>query len=490
MESNVPEGGQGAHAQIIALRPNRFVIVAAVVSALGGLLFGFDTGVISGALLYIKPEFHLSATGQQAVVSALLLAAIAGALSGGPLSDGAGRRRTLTSAAILFVVGALVAATAQAFWWLIVGRILLGLAIGAASQVVPVYIAEISPPRFRGALVSLQQLMITVGILLSYLVDYAFSGFGGWRWMLGAGVVPGVALFVGMLFLPESPRWFLAEGRREEALSVLRRSRPVGTDVGAEADEIERVRKAEARYSYRDLLAPAVRPALLIGVGIAFFNQLSGVNAVIYYAPTIIHDAGFGSSASILATTGIGLVNTSVTIAALFLIDRVGRRPLLFTGMSIVLLALIGLGVAYLLPGGSSLSNYLLLGGLLVYIAAFAFSLGIAIWLLNSEIYPLEVRGKGAAAGAMTHWVFDFIIASTVLYLFNSITPTGTFWLYGAFVVVGIIFLWRRLPETKGRTLEEVSEDLAKRASVSQTPQEVVSSTIEGEEQESPERRG
>jgi sugar porter (SP) family MFS transporter len=453
-----------AHEQVVTETLNPFVVAAAAVAALGGFLFGFDTGIISGALLFIKQEFGLSAGLQQLVVGSLLVAAVVGALLGGPISDAWGRKRTLILAALVFGVGALVASYSPNLAVLVVARVLLGLAIGIASMIVPVYIAEIAPPRVRGALVSLQQFMITVGIMVSYLVSYAFSGSGAWRWMLGVGMIPAAILFVGMLPLPESPRWLLAKDRRQDALGVLHRIRHEEHNPEAELAEIEAVHKMQAGVSYRDLFRPSVRPALIVGVGIAFINQMVGVNAVIYYAPTILKDAGFSSSAAILATTGVGILNMLVTLCALLLIDRVGRRPLLLVGISGVLLALIVLGAAYLLPGGSSGAGVLLVAGLLVYIASFAASLGIAIWLLNSEVYPLEVRGKGAAAGAFTHWALDFVIASTVLTLIAAITPTGMFWFYGFFAILGIIFVLRRVPETKGKTLEEVSDELASRA--------------------------
>jgi sugar porter (SP) family MFS transporter len=452
------------HAQVVTETLNPFVVASAAVAALGGFLFGFDTGIISGALLFIKQEFGLSAGLQQLVVGSLLLAAVVGALLGGPISDVWGRKRTLILAALVFGVGALVASYSPNLAVLVVARVLLGLAIGIASMIVPVYIAEIAPPRVRGALVSLQQFMITVGIMVSYLVSYAFSNSGAWRWMLGVGMIPAAILFVGMLPLPESPRWLLAKDRRQDALGVLRRIRHEEHNPEAELAEIEAVHKMQAGVGYRDLFRPSVRPALFVGVGIAFINQMVGVNAVIYYAPTILNDAGFSSSAAILATTGVGILNMVVTLCALLLIDRVGRRPLLLVGISGVLLALIVLGAAYLLPGGPSGAGVLLVAGLLVYIASFAASLGIAIWLLNSEVYPLEVRGKGAAAGAFTHWVLDFVIASTVLTLIATITPTGMFWFYGLFAILGIVFVLRRVPETKGKTLEEVSEELASRA--------------------------
>ncbi len=366
-------------------------------------------------------------------------------------------------AAVVFVIGSLASAFAIGAVTLAIARFVLGLAVGGAGMVVPVYIAESSPSRVRGSLVSLQQFLITVGILLSYGINYLLADAEAWRWMLGIGVVPALALLVGMFFLPESPRWLVGMDRDEEARAVLSRTRQTDAEVDEEMRSISSAEHAEERTSYRDLLKPRYRPALTVGVGVAFINQMVGVNAVIYYAPSILSDAGFGDSGAILATTGIGLVNCVVTGAALLTIDRIGRRPLLLVGTTGVTLSLIVLGLAYLLPPQTALVNFILVAGLMVYIASFAASLGICIWLLNSEVYPLEVRGKGSATGSITHWVLDLIIASTVLTLINTITETGTFGLYAVFGIIGIIFFFRVVPETKGRTLEEIEEELEKR---------------------------
>ena len=434
--------------------------VVAAVSALGGLLFGYDTGIISGALLFIRDDFQLTDTGQQIVVASLLLGAVVGALLGGPFSDRVGRRRAIMLAAVIFIVGSLASAVATGTVFLAGARFVLGLAVGGAGMVVPVYIAESSPSDVRGSLVSLQQFLITVGILLSYGVNYALAGAEAWRWMLGLGVVPAAALLIGMFFLPESPRWLVGMGRRDEASAVLQKTRDSDADIDGEIEAIASQETAEERTKYRDLLRPRYRPAVTVGVGVAFINQMVGVNAVIYYAPTILEDAGFGSSGAILATTGIGLVNCLVTGAALLSIDRLGRRPLLLGGTAGVTISLIVLGAAYLLPSGSGLVNVILVVGLMVYIASFAASLGICIWLLNSEVYPLEIRGKGSASGSITHWTLDLIIASTVLTLINTITETGTFWLYAAFGIIGLLFFYRVVPETKGRSLEEIEADM------------------------------
>jgi sugar porter (SP) family MFS transporter len=432
---------------------------------MGGLLFGYDTGIISGALLFIADDFKLSDTAQQIVVASLLLGAVFGALFGGPLADRIGRRRAIMTAAVIFVVGSLASALATGAAFLAIARFVLGLAVGGAGMVVPVYIAESSPSRVRGSLVSLQQFLITVGILLSYGINFLLADAEAWRLMLG--VVPALALLVGMFFLPESPRWLVGMDRDDEARAVLARTREGDEAVEEEMKAISGADHAEERTSYRDLLKRRYRPALTVGVGVAFINQMVGVNAVIYYAPSILSDAGFGDSGAILATTGIGLVNCLVTGLALLSIDRVGRRPLLLVGTGGVTISLIVLGLAYLLPPQTALVNVILVGGLMVYIASFAASLGICIWLLNSEVYPLEIRGKGSATGSITHWVLDLIIASTVLTLINTITETGTFWLYGAFGIIGLIFFFRVVPETKGRSLEDIEEELEKRVSTS-----------------------
>jgi sugar porter (SP) family MFS transporter len=420
----------------------------AATAALGGLLFGYDTGIISGALLFIREEFALSDAAQQTVVGSLLFGAVLGALIAGPLTDRTGRRTTILAAAVVFALGSVAAALATGTGTLVVARFALGVAIGSAAASVPVYIAEVSPPRVRGRLVSLQQFAITLGILVSYVIGYLLSFAEAWRWMLALGAVPAVILFVGMLVLPESPRWLISRHRYEEARSVLVRTADPDENIDEEIEQIKH-QEEEETGTYRELFSPALRPALTVGVGIAFFNQMVGVNAVIYYAPTILERAGLGTSAALLSTVVIGLVNSIVTAAALLSIDRFGRRPLLLIGMS---------GVV------ASLFVLILVVGLMVYIASFAASLGLGIWLLNSEVYPVKVRGKGSSMGSLTHWVLDLIIASSVLTLINTITATGMFWLYGLFGIIGILFVYRIVPETKGRTLEEVDAELMQRA--------------------------
>jgi sugar porter (SP) family MFS transporter len=438
---------------------DRYVRRIAVVAALGGFLFGYDTGVISGALLYITPDFHLGTFGQQAVVASLLLGAVVGALVAGQVTDRIGRHRTLLATSIVFALGALASAVAPSAGILIGARVVIGLGLGASSMAVPLYLAEMAPQERRGRLVSLNQFLIVVGILVAYGVGYALSHAEAWRWMLGLAALPAALMFVGLLTLPESPRWLLSKQRDDEAVDVLRRTRPAD-EVDSEADEIRETIRAESTSSYRDLLSPQLRPALRVGVGVPAINQLVGVNAVIYYTPTILKQSGFGASAAILGSVGVGVVNVLLTLVALLLVDRVGRRPLVLVGTALITAALVFLGVLYLLPDQRGFVGVLLVAGLCVYIAAFAASLGIAIWLYPSEVYPTEVRGKGASLGVFTHWGLDFVISISVLTLISTITETGMFWLYGAFALAGFLYLRKHLPETKGRSLEEVDRQL------------------------------
>ncbi len=324
-----------------------FVYLAAGFAALGGLLFGYDTGVISGALIFIRQEFALSAFGQELAVSIVLAGATIGALSGGRLSDRFGRRATLIATSVIFIAGAIVCAAASSLNMLVIGRVVVGLGIGLACTTVPVYISEVAPPEARGWQVSLFQLAITVGILGAYLVDYAFARSQAWRWMLGLAAIPGLILGIGMIVLPESPRWLAKRLGPEAARTVLLRIR--GGGIETEYREIcESLEHAEEHGRWADLLRPAVRPALVVGLGLAIFQQVTGINTVIYYAPTIIQAAGIPSAeGAILATAGIGLVNVLMTVVAMWLIDRVGRRPLLLTGIAGMSASLAVLGFVF-----------------------------------------------------------------------------------------------------------------------------------------------
>ena len=440
-----------------------FVFAAAAFAALGGLLFGYDTGVISGALIFIRAQFGLSTFQQELVVSVVLVGAAVGALTGGRLADIFGRRMMLLVTALIFVAGALVCAAAPSLNVLVIGRLIVGLGIGFSTSTVPIYISEVSPPQTRGWQVSLFQLAITIGILAAYLVDYVFSGSSGWRWMLGLAFVPGAILGLGMIRMPESPRWLAEHGHSGRAREVLARIR--GTEnIESEWLEIQKtLTETEERGSFSDLFGPSVRMALVIGIGLAIFQQVTGINTVIYYAPLIVQSAGISTaSGAILATAGIGLVNVLMTIVAMWLIDHVGRRPLLLIGIAGMIISLGVLGFVFRMPTGGALA-WLAVVTLMVYVASFAISLGPIFWLLISEIYPLRVRGIAEGTAAGVNWAFNFLVSVTFLTLLELLGPSLTFWVYALLAIASWLFSYYLVPETKGRTLEEIEHSFRHR---------------------------
>jgi sugar porter (SP) family MFS transporter len=429
-----------------------------VFAALGGLLFGYDTGVISGAVLFITKQFALSVFPTELVVAVVLLGAAVGALSGGRVSDWLGRRLTLLLTSLIFIAGAIVCALAGSLTMLVAGRLVVGLGIGLSS-VVPVYISEISPANARGWQASLYQLAITIGILSAYLVDYAFAGNENWRWMLGLAAIPGVLLGLGMIALPETPRWLLERGRVEDARKVLRRIRG-NANIDAEFKQIQNTLSlGTERGRFSDLLSPAIRPALILGIGLAIFQQVTGINTVIYYAPHIIQTAGISSaSGAILATAGIGLVNVIMTVVSMLLIERAGRRPLLLTGIVGMIVSLGVLGLAFQLSSRSTTLAWVAVVTLMAYVASFAISLGPIFWLLIAEIYPLRIRGLASGTAATSNWAANLLVSLTFLSLVQALGPSWTFWLYGLLAIAAWIFSYYLVPETKGRTLEEIEE--------------------------------
>ena len=436
-----------------------FYIITAIIAAMSGILFGFDTGVISGAILFINDEFHLTPQLNGLVVSAVLLGALIGALISGRLTDTLGRRTLLINDAIIFILGTLISAFAPGIVTLMVGRFIVGVAIGIASYVAPLYISEISPIEYRGALVSLNQLAITVGILLSYLVDYYFASTSNWRNMFLTGVMPAGCLLLGMFILPESPRWAVAKGYKTKALSILKRLR--GNEAVAEEEyrNIEQSLKQE-QGSWRILFSPLIRPTLLIGLGLAILQQISGINTIIYYAPTIFKIAGFESALSaILATMGVGVAFVVFTLIALHFIDRWGRRPLLFAGMSAICISLGFLVYAFHYPDMPWV-KWVALASMMVYIAGFAVSLGPIMWLMIAEIYPLKVRGLGSSLATAANWGSNMIVAVTFLTLIEFLGTSGTFLVYFIISIFALWFIAAYVPETRGVSLETIEANL------------------------------
>ena len=457
METITEARGQGFVREALH---NRRLLGVALIAAVGGFLFGYDTGVIGGAMLFMQKDLGLQTHSQQElVVAILLLGAVAGAAIAGWAADRFSRRRVKITSGCVYVIGALGCAFSQTYPQILASRFWLGLAVGTASFVSPMYIAEMVPPRIRGGVVSFNQLMITLGILIAYIVDWGFAGFSNnWRWMFGVAVIPGAVLAIGMYFMPFSPRWLVDKGREDEAREVLGRYRESDEDVDDEVREIEEI--AEEEFSMRELLGKAVRRMLIVGVALAIFQQIVGINTVIYYAPTILKFAGQQNTGALTQSVFIGCTNVFFTIVAILLLDRLGRRFFLITGTSILTLALVGLGIFFASTGVQSALPWLALACLLIYIMGFAIGLGPVFWLMISEIFPLQMRGPAMAVCTMFNWGFNFLISYTFLTLTDVITKQGTFWLYAFFGICAVIFFVTLVPETKDRSLEQIQADL------------------------------
>lgn len=438
------------------MRP--YVLLVASVAALGGLLFGYDTGVISGAQSFLKKQFHLTSTTQEIAVSAVLIGTIIGAACGGKMSDWLGRKKTLIVVAIIFGVGAILTALAPSLWPFVIFRIIVGFGIGAASVAAPMYSSELSPPSVRGKMVFLFQFFVTVGILVAYLVDYAFSNAGyGWPPMFGVAVIPAVVLGVGMFFLSDTPRWLASKGKWDEAKEVMGRIAPDKTD--REMRNIKRRLEEEKHSSIRELFAPGLRIALLVAVGLAVLQQFVGINTIIYYAPIVTGYSGIGTSggtSSLIGAIIVGIVNVVSTIVAIFLVDRVGRRPLLMFGTIGVFLTLTATGILFLF--NPKQIGIVILIVILLYIVSFAIGLGPTYWLLADEVFPTRLRGTGTSISTVGNWSANLLVSITFLTLINSIGKSFTFWIYAAFAVVEIIFAWFLVPETKNRPLEAIED--------------------------------
>jgi sugar porter (SP) family MFS transporter len=404
----------------------RAVVWTAAITALGGLLFGYDTGVVSGALLFLHTTFgNVTSFDKELVTGPLLVGAAVGAFGSGKVSDMIGRRPVILVTAALFVVGVLGAPASPDLWFLIVMRFVIGLAVGSASMSVPLYISEVAPPRVRGALVSFNQLALTTGILVAYLFDYALSSSADWRLMFGLAAIPGVLLFVGMLTRTESPAWSATHRRIPEARRVLARVRSRDHDIDGEIEDIRSV--DERSGGYRQLLTPDIRKLVVIGVLLAVFQQITGINTVIYYAPTLLHQAGLGDSASLLANVRIGVVNVGMTVMAICLIDGVGRRVLLLTGTAGMVVALFAVALTFAVSGGAlgETAATVAVASLVVYTGSFAIGLGPVFWLLISEIDPVRVRGKAMSITTVANWGANFVVAISFLTLLNAISGAG-----------------------------------------------------------------
>ena len=436
---------------------------------LAGVLFGYDQGVISGALDGIKRDFHVSTFLLEVITSWVTLGAMGGALVAGALADRLGRRVTIIVASLLFTLGALVEALAPGSLVLVAGRLIVGFGVGVASVAAPLYAAEMAPAHLRGRFVSLYQLAITIGIFIAYLVDYILSHYQGWRAMLGVSAVPAILLIVAMLPLPDSPRWYMTAGRRADAARSLSKIEP-SDHVDADLEKIATTLEEEARSAatWATVFATQWRRPLVIGVTLAVLQQFTGINAIIYYANQIFASAGFTSpdSQSLATLWAIGAVNVVATLVAVAWVDRFGRRPLLFIGTTGMGLSLVVVGAMFLRLGavksattashGPTGEGLITLVALVVFIACFAFSLGPVVWTVINEIFPSSVRGKAVAVATAANWFAAWVVSQFFLTLVGLITSTGVFWLFASFCLVTFVFVRRMVPETKGKSLEQI----------------------------------
>ncbi|GBR07039.1 sugar porter family MFS transporter [Asaia siamensis] len=446
----------------------RRVFIASCVAGLAGVLFGYDQGIISAALLTLGDSFPLDTFGKQAIAAGMVAGALLGCMGAGPLSDRWGRRLLVGLAGALFLLGSVGSAMAMSPTELTIMRVILGLAVGGASQIVPVYIAELAPASRRGRLVLLFQLAIVGGVLVSSLIGWALSDNplllrllsrgGDWRMMFLLGAVPALMLLIGLVFLPESPRFLASKGRKDEALAILRSLRGPEEDPEGEMAEIHDA--AGQRGSWRLLFSKRLRPALIAGTGLAMFSQVTGTNAVLTYAPTILAGAGFDRNSALLISIAIGVTITVATIFGFWAVDHWGRRRLMLRVLPGSILALIVLAFVFFGGDPQGIGKSLAVAGLLLYVLCTLGSINASLWLVGAEVFPLSVRGKGMGLVTVSHWSFDLLVSMITLSIIETMGISGTFVLFAGLTTLAWLFIRRCIPETKGRSLEDIERSL------------------------------
>ncbi len=431
-----------------------------ILAALAGLMFGLDIGVISGAVQFIQADFQIADRQIENIVSAMMLGAALGAVGAGWLSSTLGRKRSLLLGAVLFVAGAALSAWSWSPASLMGARLVLGLSIGVLTFTAPLYLAEVASERNRGAMISIYQLMITIGILVAFLSDTAFSSSGQWRWMLGVIAIPGVLFLLGALTLPDSPRWLLMRGRKDEATRVLMRLRGDAALVAHEVADIG-AQLLTPQHGWQLFVSNRnFRRSVGLGILLQLMQQFTGMNVVMYYAPRIFQSMGYATAEQMWFTALVGLVNMLATFIAIGLVDRLGRKPILYAGFTVMA---IGMGVVGLMMHvgiATRMEQLFTVGMLLVFIVGFAMSAGPLIWTLCSEVQPLTGRDFGIACSTVTNWVANMIVGATFLTLLNGIGHANTFWLYAGLNVVFILITFALVPETRGVTLEDIERKL------------------------------
>jgi len=433
--------------------------------ALGGLLFGYDIASVSGAILFIQKQLHLGPWEQGWVVSSVLIGAIIGALATSKFLDKYGRRKLLIWASLIFFVGAITSGFAPDFWILLITRVILGIGVGITSALIPAYLHELAPKSMHGAVATMFQLMVMIGILLAYILNYTFAHmYTGWRWMLGFAALPAAILFFGALFLPESPRFLVKIGKFKDARDVLMSTNKGDTEAVDKAlTEIQETAQQKTG-GWKELFGKGVRPALITGLGVAIFQQVIGSNSVIFYAPTIFTDVGWGVIAALLAHIGIGVINVLVTVVAMFLMDKVDRKKMLIFGASGMGLSLLVMYAILKFDNGSQAAAMVSAIALTVYIAFYACTWAPVTWVLIGEVFPLNIRGLGTSLCSATNWLADMVVSLTFPMMLSSWGLDNAFLFYAVICGISIIVVQKKFLETRGKSLEEIELDLHKAA--------------------------
>ena len=451
-----------------------YLVFLSVVAALGGFLFGYDTAVISGTIAQVSQLFQLDALQQGWYVGCALIGSIVGVLFAGILSDKLGRKLTMVISAVLFSTSALGCAISADFTQLVIYRIIGGVGIGVVSIVSPLYISEVSVAQYRGRLVSLYQLAVTVGFLGAYLVNYQLLGYAQsgsqlsidwlnkifvtevWRGMLGMEMLPAVLFFIIIFFIPESPRWLIVKGKEEKAVNILEKIYNSVSEATSQLNETKSVLTSETKSEWVLLMKPGIFKAVIIGVCIAILGQFMGVNAVLYYGPSIFENAGLSGGDSLFYQVLVGLVNTLTTVLALVIIDKVGRKKLVYYGVSGMVVSLLLIGAYFLFGESLGVSSLFLLIFFLFYVFCCAVSICAVVFVLLSEMYPTKVRGLAMSIAGFALWIGTYLIGQLTPWMLQNLTPAGTFFLFAIMCVPYMLIVWKLVPETTGKSLEEI----------------------------------
>ena len=451
-----------------------YLVFLSVVAALGGFLFGYDTAVISGTIAQVTEQFGLDALQQGWYVGCALIGSIIGGLFAGILSDKFGRKSTMILSAILFSTSAIGCAVSADFNQLVIYRIIGGVGIGVVSIISPLYISEVAVAQYRGRLVSLYQLAVTIGFLGAYLVNYQLLGYSMsnpdastgwwnlifvsevWRGMLGMETLPAIMFFIIIFFIPESPRWLILKGKEEKATNILERIYTSSKEALFQLTETKSVLSSESKSEWKLLLQPGIRKAVIIGVCIAVLGQFMGVNAVLYYGPSIFENAGLSGGDSLFYQVLVGLVNTLTTVLALVIIDKVGRKKLVYYGVSGMVISLILIATYFIYGESWGISSIFLLIFFLFYVFCCAVSICAVIFVLLSEMYPTRVRGLAMSIAGFALWIGTYLIGQLTPWMLQNLTPAGTFILFAIMCVPYMLIVWKLVPETTGKSLEEI----------------------------------